>query len=97
MPHRTYKMMELVGVSDESVGQAVKNAVARAGESVNGLGWFEVSQIRGLIRDDQVSQFQVTVKIGFRILTKDELKSAKAARRSAEFAALPAIWDDDHF
>lgn len=97
MPDRTYKMVELVGVSEESVAQAVKNAIGRAGESLKGLGWFEVTQIRGLIKDDQVSQFQVTVKIGFRVLTPTEVKSAKRGRRTAELSASPAVWDDDHW
>jgi flavin-binding protein dodecin len=90
-------MVELVGVSEESVDRAVRNAVARAGASLTGLGWFEVSQIRGLIKDDQVSQYQVTVKLGFRILTPQEVGDAKRARRTAELAGAPSVWEDDHF
>lgn len=75
MTDKTFKIIELVGVSDESVQQAVRNAVATAGKTVKGMSWFEVSDIRGMIRDDQVLEFQVTVKIGFRILSEDERRA----------------------
>ena len=81
MPNRTYKIVEVVGTSEESVAQAIKNAVARASESLKGLGWFEVSQIRGQIKDGDVTEFQVTVKIGFLLLSQTDIKSATAAPR----------------
>jgi dodecin len=68
MPDKTFKLVELVGVSDESIQQAVRNAVKRASVSLKGLSWFEVTQVRGQIADGDVSQFQVTLKVGFRIL-----------------------------
>lgn len=51
MPDKTYKLIELVGVSEESVDQAVRNAVTRAGQTLKGLVWFEVTQVRGLIKN----------------------------------------------
>ena len=74
MPDKTFKLVELVGVSDDSVQQAVRNAVKRASVSLKGLSWFEVTQIRGLIADGDVSQFQVTLKVGFRLLGEEDLK-----------------------
>ncbi len=68
MPDKTFKLVELVGVSDQSIQQAVRNAIKRASVSLKGLSWFEVTQIRGQIADGDVSQFQVTLKVGFRIL-----------------------------
>ena len=96
MPDRTYKLVEIIGISEESVHQAVQNAIARAGASLKGLGWFEVTQIRGLIKDDKVSEFQVTVKIGFRVLNPTEVKSAQRTRRTTAGGA-PDAWIDDHF
>jgi hypothetical protein len=49
------------------VDQAVRNAVARAGETLRNLDWFEVTEIRGHIMDGEVGHFQVGVKIGFRL------------------------------
>ena len=76
MPDKTYKLIELVGVSPDSVQQAIRNAIARASESLKGIDWFEVSEIRGLVHSGQVSEFQVKVKVGFRILSEQELKGA---------------------
>ena len=76
MPDKTYKMIELVGVSEDSVQQAIRNAIARASRSLKGLDWFEVMEVRGLVKDGQVSQFQVKLKVGFRILTDEEMRGA---------------------
>ena len=76
MPDNTYKLIELVGVSDESIQQAVRNAVTRASQSLKGLDWFEVTEVRGLIKNGQVSQFQVKLKVGFRILSETEMSGA---------------------
>ncbi|PYM13883.1 MAG: hypothetical protein DMD81_19740 [Candidatus Rokuibacteriota bacterium] len=76
MPDKTYKLVELVGVSENSVQDAIRNAVARASQSLKGVDWFEMQEVRGLVKDGKVSQFQVKVKVGFRILSDDELRSS---------------------
>ena len=73
MPERTYKLIEIVGVSEESVAQAIRNGVSRAGETIKGLDWFEVTEIRGLLKGDQVGSFQVKMKVGFRVMNPEEL------------------------
>ena len=75
MPDKTYKLVELVGVSENSVQDAIRNAITRASQSLKGIDWFEMTEVRGLVRDGKVSQFQVKVKVGFRILSDDELRS----------------------
>lgn len=67
MDGRTYKLIELVGVSSDSYSEATQNAISKAGETLRGLGWFEVTQLRGLIRDGEISEYQVTLKVGFRL------------------------------
>ena len=76
MSEPTYRVTEIVGSSPDSVADAIRGGVARAAQTLRGLDWFEVTQIRGLIRDEKVSEFQVTVKVGFRVLNPDEIKSA---------------------
>ena len=76
MPDKTYKLVELVGVSENSVQDAIRNAIARASQSLKGVDWFEMQEVRGLVKDGKVSQFQVKVKVGFRILSDDELRSS---------------------
>ena len=63
-------------MSDESIQQAIRNAVARASESLKGLDWFEMTEVRGLVKEGKVSQFQVKVKVGFRIMSVREMHGA---------------------
>ena len=63
----TYKKIEVVGTSSKSVADAVKSAVSGAGKSVRNMSWFEVAEIRGAINGCEVSVFQVTVRIGFKV------------------------------
>ncbi len=67
MTDRTYRVTEIVGTSRESVQQAVRNGVHRAGQSLRHLDWFEVTQIRGNLVNGEVDHFQVTMKVGFRL------------------------------
>jgi flavin-binding protein dodecin len=65
MADHIYKKLELVGSSPVSVEEAVKNAIARAGETIRNMRWFEVVETRGQIADGKIAHWQVTVKIGF--------------------------------
>lgn len=68
MQDKTYKLIELVGVSATSIEDAVQNAIARANQTLKNLDWFEVVEARGLIQEGKVSQFQVKLKVGFRLI-----------------------------
>ena len=70
---KTYKLIELVGVSETSTEDAIRHAIAQASQSLKGLAWYQVTETRGLIQDGKVTEFQVTLKIGFRILSEGEL------------------------
>ena len=63
----TYKMTEIVGTSEKSFADAVQEGVKKASKTLRNLGWFEVTDQRGLIKDGQVGEFQVTIKIGFKL------------------------------
>ena len=67
MPESVYKVIELVGVSENSAEEAISNAVGRANETLKNLDWFELSEARGLIENGKVTQFQVKLKVGFRL------------------------------
>jgi len=62
-----YKTTEIVGTSPISFAEAVKAAVAEAAHTVRHMTWFEVVDERGHIADGKVDEFQVTVKIGFKL------------------------------
>ena len=63
----TYKIIELVGTSPVSYAEATRAAVAEAVKTVRNMSWFEVVGQRGRIDDGKVTEFQVTVKIGFKL------------------------------
>ena len=63
----TYKVVEIVGSSPNSTDEAIRNAIAEAGKTLRHLDWFEVTQVRGYIRDGAVDHYQVTLKIGSRL------------------------------
>mgnify|MGYP003139920091 FL=1 len=65
--HHTYKKIEIVGSSTQSIDDAIRNAIKQASKTTRNLEWFEVMETRGHIVDGDVGHFQVTLKIGFRI------------------------------
>ncbi|HWO73792.1 MAG TPA: dodecin [Dehalococcoidia bacterium] len=74
MPGHTYKVIELVGTSEVGVDDAIRGAVDKASQTLKGLDWFEVQQVRGQIVDGRVAWYQVDMKIGFRVMSEEELK-----------------------
>jgi flavin-binding protein dodecin len=67
MSERTYRVTEIVGTSPDTVDAAIRNAIRRAGETLRHLDWFEVTEVRGQIVDGDVAQYQVGLKVGFRL------------------------------
>jgi flavin-binding protein dodecin len=63
----TYKKIEIVGTSPVSFSEAVKAAIEDAAKTVRGMDWFEVVEQRGAIKKDKVAEYQVVLKIGFKI------------------------------
>ena len=69
----TYKVIELVGSSPDGVQQAIENAVNRASQTLSGLDWFEVKEIRGAMKDGKIGWYQVKLGIGFRIIEPEDI------------------------
>jgi flavin-binding protein dodecin len=66
--NHVYRLSEIVGSSPESVDDAIRTAIRKASETVRNIEWFEATQIRGYVGDGDVAHFQVTLKVGFRVL-----------------------------
>ncbi|VAW36472.1 Dodecin (COG3360) Flavin-binding [hydrothermal vent metagenome] len=64
---RTYKKIELVGISEEGYEQAIRNAIEKASESLHGLAWFEVVEQRGHITDGKIVEYQVVLKAALKL------------------------------
>jgi flavin-binding protein dodecin len=65
MSDRVFKLIEVTGTSTTTMEEAVQNAIAKASKTVRHMRWFEVVETRGSIENDQVAQWQVTIKVGF--------------------------------
>jgi dodecin len=65
MTEAVYRVVEIVGTSEESVSKAIDHAIERAAKTLRHLGWFEVVQVRGAIESGKVRQYQATLKVGF--------------------------------
>ncbi len=67
MSNRTYRVTEIVGTSPDGIDQAIRNGVERAALTLRHLDWFEVTQVRGQVKDGTLEHFQVGMKVGFRL------------------------------
>ena len=67
MSEHIYRIAEIVGTSPNGVDDAIRNAVTRANQTLRNIDWFQTTEIRGHLADGQVADWQVTVKIGFRL------------------------------
>ncbi len=65
MSNHVYKLIELTGSSTVGTDDAVRNAVAKAHETVRNIHWFTVAETRGHVVDGKVAHWQVTIKLGF--------------------------------
>ena len=75
MPDKTYVITEIVGTSEQSISVAVSNAIERSNKTLKALDWFEVKALRGTVVGGTVGQYQVTLDVGFRYLSDEEMKA----------------------
>ncbi|WP_406089540.1 dodecin [Streptomyces sp. NBC_01013] len=71
MSNHTYRVTEIVGTSHDGIDAAIRNGVARASETLHNLDWFEITQVRGQIKDGRIEHYQVGLKVGFRLDDKE--------------------------
>lgn len=62
-----FKKVEIVGVSKTSFATAISDAVEEAAKSIRNMSWFEVVEQRGRIQDGKIAEYQVTLRIGFKL------------------------------
>ncbi|MCX6148979.1 MAG: dodecin domain-containing protein [Ignavibacteriales bacterium] len=60
---KTFEILERVGISTDSVSDAIKTAVYEANHE-KPVAWFNVLDERGRVTSEGKIEFQVTVKIG---------------------------------
>ncbi|MHC4136732.1 MAG: dodecin family protein [Planctomycetota bacterium] len=66
MGESVYKVIELVGTSEESWEKAAAAAVDRAGKSLRDLRVAEIAELDMVISDGNVSAYRAKVKVSFK-------------------------------
>ena len=59
------KVIEIIGVSDESFDDAVQQAVAKASESISGITGVEVMSMNASVSDGEITQYRTAMKVAF--------------------------------
>lgn len=70
MAESVYKVIELVGTSDESWEKAASAAVAQAAGSLRDLRIAEVVELDLQIEDGQVKTYRAKVKVSFKLRSR---------------------------
>jgi flavin-binding protein dodecin len=66
MSESVYKVIELVGTSEESWEKAAAAAVARAAQSLRDLRVAEVSELDIQLKDGNIEHYRAKVKVSFK-------------------------------
>lgn len=67
MSDRVYKLVEIVGTHADSFAKAADVAVKKASKTLHNVDWFEVTEMRGRVENGKIAQYQVKLKVGFRL------------------------------
>jgi len=73
------KILELVGTSKQSWSDAAREAVNEAAKTVRGIETVEVAESKAVVQNNKLTEYQVLVRIGFRIEGTGSTVSKKKA------------------
>lgn len=59
------KTVEIISSSTESIEAAVRDGIAKAGETIHGIEGVWVKGTKAIVRDNKVAEWRVTLKITF--------------------------------
>ncbi|MEW6534177.1 MAG: dodecin family protein [Candidatus Auribacterota bacterium] len=83
-----FKMIEVVGVSSQSMSAAIKKAVETIQKSEGKVAWFEVVEQRGAMHNNQI-QFQAKIKAGVSVSACTSSSCCSMESKSAEEKICP--------
>ena len=70
---RVVKIIEIMGVSEESFSDAVRQAVKEAARSIRNITGVEVIKSTAQVEGDELIQYHVTVRLAFAIERGDSV------------------------
>jgi flavin-binding protein dodecin len=59
------KTVEIISSSTESVEAAVRDGIAKAGETIKGIEGAWVKGTKAIVRDNKIVEWRVTIKLTF--------------------------------
>jgi dodecin len=65
------KIIDLVGISSNSIEDAVQIALARAGVTIKGIHYAHIEHVSAVVENNQVAKWRVAIKVSFQV--KDQL------------------------
>jgi flavin-binding protein dodecin len=66
MSEKVYQKIRLSGCSSAGIEKAIEFAINQASKSVPNMAWFEVVEVRGAITEGKISEWQVTLEVGYK-------------------------------
>jgi flavin-binding protein dodecin len=92
---RVVKIVELMGVSEESFSDAVRQAVKEASKTIRNITGVEVIKSTAQVEDDEIFEYHVTVRLAFAIERGERAASAGESDESEEEEEEEEERDDD--
>ena len=59
------KTLEIISSSTDSIEAAVRDGIAKVGETVNGIEGVWVKGTKAVVRDNKITEWRVTLKVTF--------------------------------
>jgi len=84
--HHVYKLIEIVGSSEQGIDDAIRTAIERASSTIRNIRWFQVLETRGHVENGAVKHFQVTLQIGFTLEGGGSTEADAAQTRAGSIA-----------
>jgi flavin-binding protein dodecin len=70
---RVVKIVEIMGISEKSFSDAVRQAVKEAAKSIRNITGVEVIKSTAEVEDDEIFEYHVTVRLAFAIERGDSV------------------------
>jgi flavin-binding protein dodecin len=80
---RVVKIIELMGISEESFSDAVRQAVKEAAKTIRNITGVEVVKSTAEVEEDEIFEYHVTVRLAF-VVEDDEAGEADESEEVEE-------------
>lgn len=67
-----YKYIDIVGVSNTNITDAVNNAFQEASRTVKNIKWGEMGRVTFRVEEGEKIEYQAEVRMGFEVLRHNE-------------------------